>query len=201
MVKRSKTQNIEIVCPNCNEVRPDKSLSFLFKWRKQYSLPNMGIKEDYKVDKEEELRWACDICIKTKKVILAQPDKQDYSYHPYFVYLDINRICNSCNDPYVYTKEEQHFWYEELGKNYWSRANNCLKCRIERREKFSDNKKLSKLISNLDLTSEESLLEVIEFYYELGKIDKAKYYLSKLRKISKNKEIDISSIESKINNA
>lgn len=200
MNKRPKNKKIEIICPNCKEERTEKSLSYLFKWRKQYNLPNLGVKENYEIDDEERLRWACDICIKSNKIILARPEIQDYSFHPYFVYLDIDRKCNTCNRDYIYTKEEQQFWYEELGKNYWSRANNCLECRLEKRDGNSENNRLSRLIANLDENSIESLKKVIETYLEMQKVDKAKFYMSKLRKLSKKNGFDYSSIERKINN-
>lgn len=198
MPKQNKT--IEIICLNCKEKRSKKSLTYLFKWRKQFNIHNLGIKKEYKIDIDDDIHWACDVCIKTKKVILAKPDKQDYSIHPYFVYLNLNKNCNSCNKEYIYTKEEQLFWYEELGENYWSRANNCLDCRRQKREVNYKNNKLSKLISNLNENDIESLSEVIELYLKMDKLEKAKFYLSKLKKVAEKFNFDYSSIESQINN-
>lgn len=196
-----KTKKEIIVCPCCKKEKQEKDLKYLLKWRIKYKLSNLGLSESYKVDEENKFRWACDTCIKLKKAIIARPDKQDYSYYPYFAYFDIIRGCKTCNEDYMYTKEQQLFWYEELGKNYWSRANNCLNCRIKKREKYSLNNKLLKLMKfskHLEGDDEASIkwiTEIIQIYVEMNNVEKAKFYMSKLRKIANKNNLNISGLE------
>ncbi|MBD0404087.1 zinc-ribbon domain containing protein [Flammeovirga sp. EKP202] len=187
---KQKDKTDKLICPCCKEQKLEKDLIHLLKWRKQYSFPYLGLNDELDLDDEEKVRWACDACIKTKRAILAQPKKQDYSCYPYFVYFDIKRNCNSCNREYIYTKEEQFFWYEELGNNYWSRANNCWECRRIKREEKNKNIRLSKLLETPIENDISSLTEVIEIYLNLGKYDKAKFYMSKFRKLAKNTGFD-----------
>ena len=49
-------------------------------------------------------------------------------------YLDAERICRRCNQPFIFFAEEQKFWYEELKFPLEADARECFKCRREIRD-------------------------------------------------------------------
>jgi ribosomal protein L28 len=76
-----------------------------------------------------KIHWACNACIRSNKAILADPKKQTFcDCYPYYAYFDETRKCSECGRQYVFTKEEQQYWYETL--RFWvqSRPKKCKEC-------------------------------------------------------------------------
>ena len=68
--------------------------------------------------------------------VRGNPERQNYchAHHPpkYF-YLDETNTCVQCGQEFVFTAEEQKFWYETLQFNFDSIAIRCRDCRKQRR--------------------------------------------------------------------
>jgi len=177
----------EVFCPCCREIKKISHCKHLQKWRKQHENLKLHSSLDSYLDEDQEewIRWSCDKCLVDGKSIMANPEKQNYTgfVFPYLVYFDIERICKACKSEYIYTKEEQRFWYEDISGFVWSRASKCIDCRKLDQSYRRINTKLSYLINCLDESDKDSLIEIIELYLKLEKTEKAKFYFSKLKKI------------------
>jgi len=189
----------EVFCPCCREIMEIGHCKHLQKWRKQHENLKLHSSLSGYLDKDQEewIRWSCDKCLVDGKSIMAKPERQNYTgfVFPYLVYFDIERKCRTCKSKYVYTKEEQRFWYEDLSGFVWSRASKCLACRKLDQKHRQTNSRLSKLVKNFNEKDENSLIEIIKIYLELENIEKAKFYFSKLRKINlRYKHLKISSL-------
>jgi hypothetical protein len=66
--------------------------------------------------------------------VQADVSKQNRSICPRYWYIDAAFRCARCGNTFVFTAEEQRFWYEELG--FWidSKAKHCGECRRKLRE-------------------------------------------------------------------
>lgn len=60
--------------------------------------------------------------------------KPHNSYGPLFWYEDQSKKCIDCGREYVFSKEEQKHWYEELKIPIYAEANRCKECRATIRE-------------------------------------------------------------------
>jgi hypothetical protein len=66
----------------------------------------------------------------------GDPSKQDFcsAHHlPKYFYVDEEKVCVQCGQPFIFTAHEQKFWYETLRFNFSSTAIRCQKCRRQRR--------------------------------------------------------------------
>lgn len=80
-------------------------------------------------------QWACQDCLESGQAILADPDKQLFRDHkPYLAYYDVEHTCRDCEAAFVFTKTEQHYWYEERQHRVQSRPARCPTCRARRRK-------------------------------------------------------------------
>ncbi|HZK79932.1 MAG TPA: zinc-ribbon domain containing protein [Humisphaera sp.] len=66
--------------------------------------------------------------------IEADISKQAYSVCPRHWYIDAAFRCARCDNTFVFSAEEQRFWYEELGFYIDSQAKHCGNCRLELRQ-------------------------------------------------------------------
>ncbi len=74
--------------------------------------------------------WACDNCLDSGKAIPGDGEKQRWADQwPYLAYYDLHKKCKKCHKDFVFSKEEQKYWYEEL--KFWvqSKCLHCLDCR------------------------------------------------------------------------
>ncbi len=130
-------------------------------------------------------QWACDDCINSEKAILADPKKQNYSVggRPYLAYYDLQRTCRSCGDDFLFSKEEQRFWYEELEFYVDSKPIHCKPCNKKIKASKNLNTELSDLLKEGKPSSKEQLLRIADIYQEMGKEAKMKSYLTAIKKI------------------
>ncbi len=132
---------------------------------------------------DASFEWACDVCLKDKKAILASPAQQYASLAPSLAYHDIKKTCRTCRVEFTFTKEEKKLWYEQL--KFWidSEPVNCLKCRKEIRLLKEENKTISDILKKdeKDISIDE-LKIVADIYRTWDKIEKAKFYESKVEK-------------------
>jgi hypothetical protein len=66
--------------------------------------------------------------------VRADTSRQDYSVAPRYWYLDLTFVCQRCKQRFVWTRDEQRFWFEEL--RFWidSHPSLCRQCRATKRE-------------------------------------------------------------------
>ncbi len=99
--------------------------------------------------------------------IRADISKQNYSVCPRHWYVDATFCCPRCGDNFIFTRDEQRFWYEELG--FWidSSAKHCVACRSELRKlkllRQQYDREIEQAVArDADLDKKRRLLDVIE---------------------------------------
>ncbi len=132
----------------------------------------------------------CDHCIMSQKAILANASKQTSfgMKGAFFAYIDENHKCSTCREPFVFTKEEQQHWYETLQIETDVEVKNCPPCRKKIRKQKASATKFTRLMENLDEQDTDQLTLVVDGFLERNNVPKAKFYLSKVRKIKGFKE-------------
>ncbi|MEM6737915.1 MAG: zinc-ribbon domain containing protein [Bacteroidota bacterium] len=135
-------------------------------------------------------QWACDDCIKSERAILANPNKQYYSFthpmdtgNPYLAYFDKGFTCQTCQKKVVFSKEEQQYWYEDLSFVIYAKPVNCKTCRKEIRTARNLNTELSELLKNGIPKEKEKLLRISEIYKVMGNKEKMKKFLHAANKL------------------
>ena len=61
--------------------------------------------------------------------VRADTSKQDFSVYPRHWYLDATFCCFRCGRSFVFSADEQRYWYEELKFHVDSKAKHCGECR------------------------------------------------------------------------
>jgi hypothetical protein len=187
-------------CPNCNQLRKVNELTHLFKWNEQFKFPYMI--SVLGAARQGHLNWACDSCILEGRVIVGKPEEQNWTgfTYPFFTYNDETLKCHSCNCLFEFSKEEKKFWYEDLKFIVWSYPKYCPACRKRIREPKVKSKRLTNLINNVEQANADELEEIIEIFLDYKNLEKARYYLSVLKKKNYVDEGRIALIKDKINN-
>ncbi len=190
-----KENQMKILCLCCKEQTGKeklKQVSSLFPFNgfmilsdRDYLTSFMTIVGKY----PEFYQWACDDCINGGKAILANPEKQYFTFthpmytaNPYLSYFDKGFTCKNCNDKFTFSKEEQKYWYEELSFVVYSKPIACGKCRKEGRVVKNLNKELSELLQEGEPEEKSTLIRISEIYKEMGKTEKMKKYLTAANK-------------------
>src|SRR5690349_12571086 len=79
-----------------------------------WAKPGWSIRQD----RRNNVRWACEDCLRSGRAIVANPARQLYcDWSPYLAYFDKSGVCTKCGSEFIFPKEEQRYWYEELG--FW----------------------------------------------------------------------------------
>lgn len=133
----------------------------------------------------QNYQWACDPCLFKRKALIGNLKKQLFCDHtPYLAYFDRTKTCRTCNETYTFTKEEQVYWYENLGFWVQSVSVNCTSCRKAIRTSRNLNTELSNLLSTPSDLTLEKCNRLAEIYTILDKEEKANYYLKLARGFS-----------------
>jgi hypothetical protein len=98
--------------------------------------------------------------------IRADISKQDYSICPRFWYIDAAFACGRCGKNFVFSADEQRFWYEEAGFYVDSFPRQCRECRRELRELKSLRQEYNRdiaaaLAGRSDLAKKQRLIDVV----------------------------------------
>lgn len=140
----------------------------------------------------ELFQWACDDCIREGKAILARPSRQHYTFGypwataiPYLAYYDQNLKCRDCEQWYVFSKEEQRHWYEELQFVVYVQNIRCPECRKTLRAAKDLNTELSDLLRDGKPEDPMQLARIGELYQLMGKTEKAKAYSREAERLRK----------------
>jgi len=130
------------------------------------------------VENAPNMQWACSECLKSGRAIAAKPARQTYcDCWPYLAYFDQTHHCVECGMSFIFSKEEQRYWYEELGFWVQSRPVRCRKCRAEKRKRAKSNRDLQKALADLDSENAFQLAVVAKLYLSAGHQEKAAEYL------------------------
>ena len=65
--------------------------------------------------------------------VCAEISKQNYTVCPRYWYFDVSIMCRDCGDEFVFSADEQRFWYEEREFYVDSLPVRCFECRKSRR--------------------------------------------------------------------
>lgn len=177
---KTTIKNIFVKCPCCQQMKGGNQLHHLEKWQKQYGFQL----HEKRLENPEtsSLFWVCDRCLKKERAFMANPKRQNtgaFSY-PFFAYFDREKTCEDCQTHFVFSKEEQQFWYERLGFSIFSDAKRCLACRKKRRNPAKQ--QISNLVPRLNPKNLNDVEKLVLLYLEIGNVEKAKYYLVMARK-------------------
>ncbi len=96
----------------------------------------------------------------------ADISKQDYSICPRFWYIDASFACDRCGENFIFSADEQRFWYEEAGFYVDSFPRQCRECRRELRELKSLRQEYNRdiaavLADRLGLAKKQRLIDVV----------------------------------------
>lgn len=134
-------------------------------------------------------QWACDVCLENGSALLGDPKKQFYIFGhpmdmatPHLAYFDLQFTCETCRKSFVFSKEEQRYWYEELSFIVFSKPKSCRECRTALRKSKQLNTELSDLLAHGIPEEKDRLLRIVEIYTIMGKEEKAKRYANAARK-------------------
>jgi Probable zinc-ribbon domain len=99
--------------------------------------------------------------------VRADIANQDFTVCPRHWYIDAAFRCPRCNQTFVFSAEEQRFWYEELKFYVDSRATRCKECRKELRhlktlQQEYDRDIVSGLASNASIQQKTRLISVVD---------------------------------------
>jgi len=94
------------------------------------------IPSGYKVNEDEirrgHWRLSCDR-IFPETVLAADPENQNYALYPRKYYVDVERICRTCDRPFLFFAREQRYWFETLRFFVDADCVFCPQCRRESR--------------------------------------------------------------------
>lgn len=185
-------------CPSCGIRRTQdetkelhKFIENLFEQQPRWAYVFYGGERELAYDKYTHgTGWACDKCISKGFALLADLEKQAYcDWPPYFVYQDEEHDCRTCGCKFIFSKEEQQFWYEGLGFLVQSEAVNCRKCRAEIRNRKDRirkaQKELQEIKPNLNIDSVIQLKKIVDLYSMTESHNKVRQYTERLNRLIK----------------
>ena len=82
---------------------------------------------------------------------------------------------------FIFSGEEQRFWYEELYFYVKSVPKACNACRKEIRDAKALNQELSELLHDGEPGEQDKLLRIADIYRALGKEEKMKYFQARAK--------------------
>ena len=189
--------NKSVTCPCCNELKStedttiiQKTIHDLFLEERSWAEFFYGSDESvaYNNQTAGKDNWACDACIKKNLALAADPTEQEFcDWPPYLAYLDNVRKCETCSVEFVFSKEEQLFWFENL--KFWvqSEAINCKSCRAKKRERKdiirNAQSRLSKILPVLNKKDKSQIEEIIELYEHMGSTKRIIQYRNILKSL------------------
>lgn len=131
------------------------------------------------------LQWACRECLGEENVTQGRPWLQSFTDSPpHLAYFDKVYGCELCGQRYVFSAQEQRFWYEEL--KFWvnTRPKQCADCRRLRRTDREAMRTLQQLLSGLDESDPLQLARVAGLYLGAGMMRKAFDFLKKAKAVA-----------------
>ena len=102
---------------------PDQQADSTFGWKSSRHMPSY--------------LFCPAVAIHHATAVRANTRVQKYSVCPRHWYVDATFRCQSCQESFVWTADEQRVWFEEYEFYVDSRPTRCVACRARRRELFS----------------------------------------------------------------
>lgn len=192
MSKKKRTTNLKCQC--CREEQPLDSYRHVQKCHDEMQKlhPDYGLMERIQRGRACCSRWACDECLKRGVAIKASISAQrvsDCHPEPNTAYFDETKSCRKCNQSFVFSKEEQKHWYEQLKFMSWSKCITCVKCRKDERFISIRTTELSKLLPSFEAGDHSELERIVRLYLELDNKEAAKRFLAgAARLLTKNEQ-------------
>lgn len=177
-------------CPCCGKKRNIVTETPLLKMQEIFS---HGCLPDKWIERYTEgsfyhwrgMQWACKQCLNAGRAIAGKPWLQTFcDWPPYLAYFDKIYFCTDCRTDFLFSAQEQQYWYEEL--KFWvqSHPDQCLPCRRKRREKNAVMQALEKTLRELPeppLQDPQQLLDVAALYLKIGSYQKAFVYIGRAK--------------------
>lgn len=192
--KPSTLASVKLVCPCCGKERAvidGTPLLTIEQTLRDRNADPWQRSTGWSVDaaRQGRLQWACSLCIKQSKGILAQPWNEKFcDYEPYFAYFDRIMNCEGCGKQFTFTAKEQQYWYEKL--KFWvqSHPKHCVECRRKRRNYKQAQRELKLAMRELDERNPSQMLRIAQLHILLGNKDSARIFLNKAKKYLKTSE-------------
>ena len=131
----------------------------------------------------QDYKWAvCPRCILKGRALVGDVSKQNYGIGgPIRAYWDQQRQCQYCGRDYLFTAQEQQFWYEEQNFTTQSAPIGCIVCRKEVRDRVRANQELAALGKPQRGCSWQGLEKRAELAFAAGSSGKALEYLRRAK--------------------
>jgi len=85
-----------------------------------------------------------------KGAVRGDPTRQHYCHdYPKYFYIDEQKTCVQCRQPFVFSAKEQKFWYETLQFNFGSTAIRCRNCRKRRQSEHALREQIGTVLKEL----------------------------------------------------
>lgn len=184
----------KIQCPCCDLLKDQNEVQTLLE---QFYLMKSGALKSKEVTIDFDWlvsmleggwkQWACDQCLKSGKAIIADSSKMNFTVSPkYLAYFDKKITCETCKKDFIFSAQEQQYWFETL--KFWqdSYPKKCLTCRKKIRQQSALHTELFNLTKDLDKDNPDpnQLQRITEIYEELGvaTTEKARRYTTLMKK-------------------
>lgn len=107
-----------------------------------------------------------------ESAIPADISRQKYCAFPRGYYVDLLKVCRTCERPFLFYAREQKYWYEELGFYIDADCVRCAECRHrEHVEKFHFRRYSGRIHASVLSDGElEELVTDAVFLFEAGKL-------------------------------
>jgi len=187
---QQKKRDLDFIrCPCCGKRRKIQTQTRLVAIQQAFS-NNWLCHGDWAVRfaKARSIRWACNDCLQSGAAIEGRPEKQTFvDFEPYLAYIDRLFTCEDCHCSFVFSAQEQQYWYEEL--KFWvqSHPKQCPECRRKRRAKRQAMQDIQKELSQLDPEDPQQLLRLASLYLQVENSPKAQEYVAKASKRARDR--------------
>lgn len=133
----------------------------------------------------------CRECVRQGRALPADPEEQDFPVMegPYRAWFDQRRLCGYCGQEFVFTAQDQRFWYEERRIPLHVVPVGCPTCRRRVRQQKRANRLLAERLRQLDRDSVAGLQEVAELEVQVGSVSRALEFLRRALKRAADSEI------------
>lgn len=132
----------------------------------------------------------CKNCMEKYNILVADWEKQNttngylcFPWHHIYYYQDWEKTCKSCHQKFIFSAQEQKFWYEEARIYTDVSPKMCLSCRKKSRELSPASEQIQKLLIQAE---KEPSLQVFErlskLYSGIDNKQKAGVYAAKAKR-------------------
>jgi hypothetical protein len=181
------------MCPCCRLARPMRPNTTPWRIETVSDKEKSGIwgnlEPGWSAKNASHMIWACDECLAAGRALEAKPWLQTYGYgFAVFAYFDQTRTCEDCQTDFVFSANEQAYWYETLQFVAYSVPKQCPDCRKTRRKAKGVHLELGRIHSQFSGSVSE-LIQLADLYLELGNAPKALEHLRRAKNKTRSPEL------------